>query len=874
MHRLTLFFRLLTWFSLRQIRAHRGRAVAVFLGIGLGAAVFTSVRLAVNASLDSFTKSMDLIAGRADWVVARPGGRISEDLVASLLKHPAVRTASPVLSLYVQPLQGLREPFLLIGFDPILDRPLRDWKTEEADSDASKPWLDLLKTPYTLVVGQNLADRYGLGEESEFALESVHQKAVFRVSGKLSHEGLALVEGGQTALTDIATLQEFTGIYGLVDRIDLLLKPWATATDIEALRSMLPHGVLLEKPSETRENGEGMIRAYQLNLSVLSFVSLFVGMFLVYSLVALNAASRRHELAVLRSVGASSRLIFLLFLGEGAFFGIVGWLTAIPLSTFLIKYLLEAVGRTISTLFVQVRVEDLGLSAWEILLSFGITVSISVLAAYQPAREAMRVAPREALSSHDTLQSRGKSVNRIALFGLLLIALVRPLSHLPPVSGFPLPGYFATFLLFSGFSLLSPWCLQRLGTFIPPLLRRMAGHPAYLAGRYVRDAGTRTAISVGALITAMALFTALSIMVYSFRETVALWVHQSISGDLFIRPQTADINSYRDPLPPECVKVLRTLKTPVDLLPYRRLHLRYGEIPYQFEALELDVFANYGNFLFVEGNPEEVMPRLLAGQGVVVSEVFSNQTGLKVGERYRAEIEGVKLDLPVLGIVRDYRTRGGVVDYSLKHFQEKKALFSSPNREEPEPIWSGSRIYFPDRNQDIDAAASELKQEILRRCAQEYGIEITLGSELRQAILRIFDETFAVTTVLLLIALAVAALGITTTLTVLVLERRIQLNTLLAVGASFGQIRSMIFWEAVLMVMTGEVIGLLCGFFLSYLLIFVINLQSFGWTFVYGVDWASVLGSLPLILITALMASLPAGRMALRQPPAAILRER
>ena len=74
-----------------------------------------------------------------------------------------------------------------------------------------------------------------------------------------------------------------------------------------------------------------MIRSYQLNLSVLSFASLFVGMFLVYSLVALNAASRRHELAVLRATGASAYHVFFVFLAEGAFMGIAGWLVAIPL---------------------------------------------------------------------------------------------------------------------------------------------------------------------------------------------------------------------------------------------------------------------------------------------------------------------------------------------------------------------------------------------------------------------------------------------------------------------------------------------------------------------------------------------------------------
>ena len=81
------------------------------------------------------------------------------------------------------------------------------------------------------------------------------------------------------------------------------------------------------------------------------------------------------------------------------------------------------------------------------------------------------------------------------------------------------------------------------------------------------------------------------------------------------------------------------------------------------------------------------------------------------------------------------------------------------------------------------------------------------------------------------VALVVAALGITTTLTVLVLERTRELNTIYAVGGSLGQIRGMILWEAVFMVTIGEIGGLMCGFILSYHLVFVINRQSFGWTF-------------------------------------------
>jgi putative ABC transport system permease protein len=253
---------------------------------------------------------------------------------------------------------------------------------------------------------------------------------------------------------------------------------------------------------------------------------------------------------------------------------------------------------------------------------------------------------------------------------------------------------------------------------------------------------------------------------------------------------------------------------------------------------------------------------LKRGEGVLVSEVFSNRTGLTVGDMFKAQIEASHVDLPVLGIVRDYRTQGGVVFFSLPHF----------NTRYHQTYWGGLRFFFKDRSRDLDTAVAKLRNEIIGRMGDK--VDMYSGKALRGAVLRIFDETFAVTTVLLIIALVIAALGIATTLTVMVLERSRQLNTLFAVGASFRQIRSMIFWEAGFMVLIGELAGVFCGFILSYLLVYVINRQSFGWTFLYGVDWASLGMSIPLIIITALAAALPAVKMVFRRPPASLLRER
>jgi len=856
---LFLFYR----FVVRSMRARPWRILAVLFGIALGAGVFTSVRLAVDASLDSFSNSMDLISGKADFVVTQTGGRVPEHLVADLLNHPAVQSASPLITTYVQATGPVTEPFLLIGLDPILDSSFRSWHLDMTTAQPVEPWLDLVRRPFTIFLSRRLSQATGLRTGDSLRLEHVNRIEDFEVSGTLKPQGLGLVEGGYMALVDIATFQEFVDVHGVVDRIDIRLAPHAPPEAVTEIRNRLPPGAVLESPSAIKETGRAMIRAYQLNLSLLSFVSLCVGMFLVYNLVSLNAATRRRELAVLRSLGASAQEIRMLVLCEGLLLGVLGWLLAIPVASVLVGAMVRGVCSTVNNLFVRVHVERLDLDGWEILLSFLVTSMISLLASYRPARDAMHIVPREALFSQGIVTHTNRSGRRMSASGLILIAVTWPLSQLPSRAGVPFAGYLAIFVMVTGFSLLAPAILSWMGTYVAPLLRRHISEAAFLGGRYVRDAGGRSAIAVGALITATALFVALTIMVHSFRQTVTLWVEQSIVGDLFLRPKMAGLNRYRDPLPDDVVRFLKDLPPTVDVLPYRTIYLHEGRVRYQLEAIDIAIFLRHGDFVLLEGDIAKILEPLIAGEGVLISEVFHNKTGLRTGQPYRVDLGNVILESPTLGIIRDYRTEGGIVYTALKHLERLTGSRA----------WSGARIFFDQTPPDREALVERLRIQILDRFGKRHPLEMASGVELRRDILRIFDETFAVTTVLLLIALLVATLGIATTLSVMVLERIRHLNTLCALGASHGQIRSMIFWEAVLMVAAGEVLGVICGFVLAHLLIDVINLHAFGWTFMYQVNWRSLIMCLPLILATALLAALPAAHLVIRSSPATVLRE-
>ena len=129
--------------------------------------------------------------------------------------------------------------------------------------------------------------------------------------------------------------------------------------------------------------------------------------------------------------------------------------------------------------------------------------------------------------------------------------------------------------------------------------------------------------------------------------------------------------------------------------------------------------------------------------------------------------------------------------------------------------------------------------------------------------LRIFDGTFAITWALEVVAILVAVMGIVATLVTTIDERRRELSMLRLVGASRGQVQRMVVAEAALLGTIGQVLGLIAGFGLSFVLIYVINVQSFGWSIQFHPPFLFLLQlALVLILATALAGLYPARRAA------------
>ena len=150
---------------------------------------------------------------------------------------------------------------------------------------------------------------------------------------------------------------------------------------------------------------------------------------------------------------------------------------------------------------------------------------------------------------------------------------------------------------------------------------------------------------------------------------------------------------------------------------------------------------------------------------------------------------------------------------------------------------------------------------------------IFTNRNLRAEAIRVFDRTFAITYALELVAVVVAIVGIAGALLTVVIDRRRELGLLRFLGASVGQIRKLIFVEAGLIGLLANLAGLLLGIVLSWLLIFVINRQSFGWTIQLHWPTTVLLSALTLVFLATVLSGIYPARIATRMNPIEVVHE-
>jgi putative ABC transport system permease protein len=836
-----LFYRLIV----RPLFREPLRTALTVLAVALGVAVVLAIDLAGNAAAGSFRSSVETLMGDSDLEITATGG-VPDAVVGTLATLPyAMRVRPRIQGFATVAASDLTVP--LIGIDLI------GGSTDEQILAVSSG-NDALKNPGDLEgvwLGASLKAKPG----ATIRLLLNDHLRDYAVRGVFDD----WAEGGGIVVMDIAAAQRELGRMGRVDSI-LLKVPDAPplAEWQNRLSRVLPAGVITRPVGSRTAENQRMLAAFRWNLRVLSYIALLVGAFLIYNTVSVSVVRRRPEIGIVRALGASRGAVLTAFLGEAACFGVAGAVLGCALGRVMATGALKLLSATVQALYVSSRPGPIELTFTSLAVAMLIGVGMSVIAALSPAAEAARVSPVEAMA-----RGRREYVARMQKGRDMLIALGLGAGGIicavpPAIAGKPLFGYLSALLLIGASALAIPAIADGLLQFSAEILRRMIGVEGLLASRSLTGSLRRTSVLVGALSTAIAMMTSIGIMVGSFRQTVASWMDEQLQADLYLRPAGNSASDQHPTIPNDLADRLARLPGVAALDRFRAYDISYEGLPATLGAGDFHAVRPFRRSAFLSGRSDsDVYDDLQAPDAVVVSEPFANKHHLRRGDSITLPLGNQRVPFRIVDVSFDYASEAGYI------VMDRAALL----RYLPDPDPSNLAIYLAP-GADIETVRAEAGKAIAG-----HDLLIFSNRSLRTEAITIFDRTFAITYALEAISIVVAVMGIAGALLALVVDRRREFGLLRFLGAATSQIRKLILVEAGLIGILANLVGFGLGLALSFILIYVINKQSFGWTIQFHWPAAVLASSLAGVFLSTILAGLYPARIAVRLNPIEVVHE-
>lgn len=797
--------------------ANRWRLALTVLCIALGVALAGAVHTVHTSALAEIDRSARALAGAADVEIRGPRNGFDDAVFVAIARRPEVLAASPVVELDAALAAGDGATLRVLGIDAFRAARLQPALAPGGAIGGPGEALAFLD-PRGAWLSPAAAARLRLRRGDALRLLAASGEVDFRVSGVLPN----LSSGGEVAVIDIAAAQERFGRLGSLSRIDLRLRPGIDSRRFRAaVAPLLPAGVVASVPASQAGLAATITRAYRVNLDALALVALATGAFLVFSTLALQAARRRQEFALLRALGVTRGALAGLLAIEGAAIGLAGATLGTVIGMGASRTLLERFGADLGAGYFGGAGEVFAPDPAALAAIAALGVAMSVAGALWVARAVGRIDVAQALRDRAIdLPAGGR---RAAMLAAACVAAGVPLLALPSFSGLPIGGY----------GTIAAWLVAAVlavGPACRALLARMPAPEAPVASlalAQVRQLPGHLAASVAGIVVSASLCVAMAIMVFSFRVSFEQWLRGVVGADLYVRTATGGDTGYLTE--EEQLRVARLPEVAAsEALRYDRLVVG--------EGVPLTLIARPVNARILAGF--QARPSIIPPPGdepsVWISEAARDLRGWQPGDRIVVPIAGRATAVRVAGIIRDYARTWGTVVMPAGDYRR----ISGDTRANDLAIHLAA---------GVDARAGEAA--VRRALPEARGLAFEDAVALRERSLALFDRSFAVTYALEAIAIAIGLAGVTSSFAALAWSRRREFGVLRFLGLTRGDILRMLALEGAAAGALGAAIGLGSGIAISLVLVRVVNRQSFHWSI--EVHW-------PLGVLAALLAAIVA----------------
>jgi putative ABC transport system permease protein len=837
--------------SLRWIIRHPWQMLLCVLGVALGVAVVVAIDLANASARRAFQLAGDTVAGQATHqIVGGPTG-LPETIYPMIRRQFPALDAAPIVEGYVNAPSLGPGVYQLFGIDPFAEAPFRPYLAGNGSVDLAA----LLIKPGAALLARTIAEPANLHPGDNVPIQIGARQAMLEIVGildpadEVSRQALASL-----IVVDISSAQELLSHTGRLSRIDLIVPE---SFDLDVLAASLPPSVTIQPVTARTGALQQMTDAFELNLTALSLLALIVGMFLIYNTMTFSVVQRRTLWGTLRCIGVSRAQLAGLVLTEAFIISLLGVAGGLGLGVILGRGLVGLVTQTINDLYFVVTVRDVQIDPFVLLKGAGLGVIATILAALMPALEAMYTPPRTVLRRSSIEDRIRRAIPRLTGSGMALLAIGGGALALPmPANTMGLYIAFGgLFAIVIGAALITPPALVALMAILQPTLGRISGMLGRMAIRDVVSSLSRTAVAVAALMVAVSVTIGVGIMIGSFRQTVINWLEQSLIADIYVSPPSNVANRIDTVLDPALAAALATIPEIESITTFRSVQIDLPTGPTTLVAIGGATERGRRALRFQQGGDAATWEAWERG-AVLISEPLAFRSGLGVGDTLTVRTDRGLRDLPIAGVYYDYTSDRGVIrmnDTAYRSLWDDQAI-------------SSLAIYVRD-GYDVEAVIDRV-----RTISAAYGTVLVNASRaLREGTLIVFDRTFAITSVLQLLATIVAFIGILSALMALQLERTRELGVLRAVGLTPAQLWGVVIGQTGLMGLAAGLLAAPLGLVLALILTYVINKRSFGWTLELAVDPALFGQAFMVALVAAVLAGVwPALRMSQTSPAVAL----
>ncbi len=629
------------------------------------------------------------------------------------------------------------------------------------------------------------------------------------------------------AITDIGIAQSLLNAEGEITR---LVVTSAQPLGRPPLEQIAPDLVLMAPQTDT--DMAQLTDSFHLNLTAFGLLSFAVGIFIVNGAIGLAFEQRRQMFRTLRATGLPLRNLIGLLAAELILFALVAGTIGMALGYLIAAALLPDVAATLRGLygadiagtltfrggwFVSGLVIALGGTALASIGAMSKLARLPILAAGQGRAWAM-------------VSSARLRIQAIVSVALLLAAAGIAAFGSGLIAGFSLLG-----ALLIGGALALPVILDLL---LSAGERLAKGVTAQWFWADTRQQLPGLSLALMALLLAMAANVGVSTMVSSFRLTFIGFLDQRLASEIYVSTETAEGGRLLEEFATEHADaVLPILSAETDLagLP--------GTV---FGARDHATYRDNWTFLSSISNPWEAIH---AGTGILLNEQTARKRELSVGDPLTIG----EATFPIAGIYGDYGNPTGQAILSEATF---RGLFP-----EAEATRFGLRTSDPDALQEA--------------LIQDFGLDagaIIDQAGIKAISLDVFERTFAVTTALNILTLAVAGFAILMSLLTLAGMRLPQLAPVWAQGLTRRALGRYELIRALLLAALTTLVAIPLGIVLAWALLAVVNVEAFGWKLpMYLFPLLYLRLTLLACLAAALAALWPARKLA-RTPAAHLLK--